>query len=127
MFRVIGPRQIHIHWSGSCRISGYQSSGAPAVAPPTKLALVPAASIGETYAGLVCRKIFRVARYEQTILSNRARPDDRVGKLEPIFASQLDCFFCYLRRQRHDAKMSKKSAPDIFIGLGPCASHYLHP
>ena len=56
--------------------------------------------VRKTDAGLVCGKVFCVARHEQTIFGNCARPDDRVGKLEPIFPAQHDRFLCYFQRQR---------------------------
>jgi len=42
--------------------------------------------IRESYAGLICWKVFRVARHEKAILDNGARPNDRVGKLQPILS-----------------------------------------
>ena len=84
-------------------------------------------AIREPYAGLIYWKVFRVARHEQAILSDRARPDNRVRQLKPIFSPQPDCFFSHLGRQRHDAKMTKEPAADVFIRLSPCAGQYFHP
>src|SRR4030095_3593500 len=61
------------------------------------------------------------------ILGKRTRPNNRVGKLEPVFSAQRNRFFCDFLGQRHDAKMSKKTTTDIFIGLRSRASQKLHP
>ena len=43
-------------------------------------------------------EVFCVARDEQTVLADRARPNDCVGQLEPVFLPQLNRFLRYLCR-----------------------------
>jgi len=84
-------------------------------------------SIGKLHSGLPGWKVLRIARHQQTIFGHRACPNDRIGQLEPIFSPQLDRFLRYVCRQWDNAKMSKKSPPDVLIALCSRAGHYLNP
>lgn len=72
-------------------------------------------------------EVFCVARDEQTVLADRARPNDRVGQLEPVFLPQLNRFLSYLCGQWHSAKMSKESPTYVLIRMCSRAGHHLHP
>jgi hypothetical protein len=84
-------------------------------------------SIRESHSSLPAWEVFCVARDEQTVLADRARPNDRVGQLEPVFLPQLNRFLRYLCRQCHNAKMSKEFPTYILIRMCSRASHHLHP
>jgi hypothetical protein len=51
--------------------------------------------VRKTDARLPGRKIFRVARHEQTILGEGTGPDDRVRELQPILSPQHDGLLSY--------------------------------
>ena len=74
------------------------------------------APIREAHTRLVGGKIFGVARDEQAIFYHRRRPDDRIGKFEPMFSSQRYCFFRDLRGERNNSKMIQESTARLFVG-----------